>query len=36
VGELQAHRVLVMRTDRQGEVEIHADGSGWTVHPVGG
>jgi competence protein ComEC len=36
VSELEDHRVLVMRTDRQGEVDIDAGASGWTAHPVGG
>jgi competence protein ComEC len=36
VAELRAHRLLVMRTDRQGEVEIDAGRSDWTVRPVGG
>jgi hypothetical protein len=25
-----------MRTDRQGEIEIEADGSRWTAGPTGG
>jgi competence protein ComEC len=36
MGELRTHRVLVMRTDRQGELEIDAGPSGWTAHPAGG
>jgi len=36
VSELRSHRILVMRTDRQGEVEIDAAGSGWTARAVGG
>jgi competence protein ComEC len=31
VGELREHGVPTMRTDRQGEIEIEADGSRWTV-----
>ena len=30
--ELRAHEVPTMRTDRQGEIDIEADGSRWTVH----
>ena len=36
VSELQSHRVLVMRTDTEGEVEIDAGASGWTARRVGG
>jgi competence protein ComEC len=36
LSELGAHGVPTMRTDRQGEVEIDANGSGWTAHPGGG
>ena len=31
-----AHEVPTLRTDRQGEIDIDANGSGWTVHPAGG
>jgi len=34
--ELRSHDVPMMRTDREGEIEIDADGSRWTVHPSGG
>jgi competence protein ComEC len=33
VTELRQHGVPVMRTDQQGEIEIEADGSRWTVGP---
>jgi competence protein ComEC len=33
---LREHRVPTMRTDNQGEIDIDANGSGWTVHPAGG
>jgi competence protein ComEC len=36
LAELRSHEVPTLRTDRQGEIDIDADGSGWTVHPVGG
>ncbi len=36
LAELRAHEVPTLRTDRQGEIDIHANGSGWTVHPAGG
>jgi competence protein ComEC len=36
VAELREHGVPVMRTDRQGEIEIEADGSRWTVAPGAG
>jgi competence protein ComEC len=36
LAELGSHDVPVMRTDRQGEIDIQANGSGWTVHPSGG
>jgi hypothetical protein len=26
----------VLRTDTRGEIDIDANGSGWTVHPEGG
>jgi competence protein ComEC len=29
--ELRAHRIPTMRTDRQGEIEIEANASGWTA-----
>jgi competence protein ComEC len=31
LAELREHGVPTMRTDRQGEIEIEADGSRWTV-----
>jgi competence protein ComEC len=34
--ELRTHGVPTMRTDRQGEIEIEADGSRWTAAPGGG
>ncbi|HEY6638125.1 MAG TPA: ComEC/Rec2 family competence protein [Solirubrobacterales bacterium] len=36
LAELRTHRVPTYRTDRQGEIEIEADGSHWTVAPGGG
>jgi competence protein ComEC len=36
MSELRSHRVLVMRTDRQGELEIDAARDGWTARAVGG
>jgi competence protein ComEC len=36
LAELRGHGVPAMRTDQQGEIDIDANGSGWTVHPVGG
>jgi competence protein ComEC len=36
LAELRAHDVPTFRTDRQGEIDIDANGWGWTVHPVGG
>jgi competence protein ComEC len=36
LGELRERGVPSMRTDEQGEIDIEANGSGWTVHPVGG
>ncbi len=33
---LRAHDVPALRTDTQGEIDIDASGSGWTVHPAGG
>ncbi len=36
LAELGSHGVLTMRTDRQGEIEIDASASGWTVHPEAG
>ena len=36
VAELASHGVPTMRTDRQGEIEIEADGSRWTAAPGGG
>jgi len=36
LAELRAHAVSTMRTDRQGEIDIEASGSGWTVQPLGG
>jgi competence protein ComEC len=35
LSELRSHRVATMRTDRQGEIEIRASGSGWTARPAG-
>ena len=35
LSELRSHRVATMRTDRQGEIEIRANGSGWTARPAG-
>ena len=29
--ELREHGVPTLRTDRQGEIEIEADGSDWTA-----
>jgi competence protein ComEC len=34
--DLREHRVPVMRTDRQGEIVIEANGSRWTAGPGGG
>ena len=36
LAELRAHDVPTMRTDQQGEIDVEANGSRWTVHPVGG
>jgi competence protein ComEC len=36
LAELRAHGVPTMRTDREGEIEIEADGSRWTVAPGAG
>jgi competence protein ComEC len=36
VAELRDHGVPTMRTDRQGEIEIEADGSRWTASQRGG
>jgi competence protein ComEC len=36
LSELRSHAVPTLRTDSQGEIEIDANGSGWTVHPDGG
>jgi competence protein ComEC len=36
LAELRTHGVPTMRTDRQGEIEIEADGSRWTVAPGAG
>jgi competence protein ComEC len=36
LAELRSRDVPTMRTDRQGEIDIDANGSGWTVHPGGG
>jgi competence protein ComEC len=33
---LRSHEVPTLRTDRQGEIDIDADGSGWTVGTRGG
>jgi competence protein ComEC len=35
LAELNSHRVATLRTDRQGEIEIRANGSGWTARPTG-
>jgi len=35
LAELRAHGVPTMRTDREGEIDIVADGSRWTVAPDG-
>jgi competence protein ComEC len=36
LAELRAHDVPAMRTDTRGEIDIVANGSGWTVRPEGG
>jgi competence protein ComEC len=36
LAELRTHGVPTARTDRQGEIEIEADGSRWTVGPGAG
>jgi len=36
IDELASHRVPTLRTDRQGEIDIDANGSGWTVGTGGG
>jgi competence protein ComEC len=36
ISQLRGHEVPTMRTDRQGEIDIEADGSGWTVGTGGG
>jgi competence protein ComEC len=36
VADLSEHGVPIMRTDRQGEIEIDADGSHWTAAPGAG
>lgn len=35
LADLRSHSVPTMRTDREGEIDIDANGSGWTVHPEG-
>ena len=35
LGELRAHGVPTLRTDRQGEIAIEADGSRWTAQGDG-
>jgi competence protein ComEC len=36
LAELRTHGVPTLRTDLQGEIDIQADGSRWTVAPGGG
>jgi competence protein ComEC len=36
LADLSAHHVPAMRTDRQGEIDIDANGSRWTADPGGG
>jgi competence protein ComEC len=36
LAQLSAHEVPVLRTDRQGEIDIDANGSRWTVDTGGG
>ena len=36
LAELRTHGVPTLRTDLQGEIDIQADGSHWTVAPGGG
>jgi competence protein ComEC len=36
IDELASHQVPTLRTDRQGEIDIDANGSGWTVDTGGG
>jgi competence protein ComEC len=36
LSELRDHGVATLRTDRQGEIEIEASGSGWTARADGG
>ena len=36
LAQLRAHGVQTMRTDREGEIEIEADGSRWTAAPEAG
>jgi competence protein ComEC len=36
LADLHAHGVPTMRTDKDGEIDIAADGSGWLVAPNGG
>jgi competence protein ComEC len=36
IDELASHEVPTLRTDRQGEIDIDANGSGWTVGTGGG
>ncbi len=36
LAELRTHGVSTLRTDLQGEIDIQADGSRWTVAPGGG
>jgi competence protein ComEC len=36
IAELRARGVPTMRTDKQGEIDIEADGSRWTVVPTAG
>jgi competence protein ComEC len=36
LAELRTHGVPTLRTDLQGEIDIEADGSHWTVAPGGG
>ncbi len=35
LADLRAHGVPTLRTDEQGEIDIEADGSRWTVAPAG-
>jgi competence protein ComEC len=36
IDELGSHEVPTLRTDRQGEIDIDANGSGWTAETGGG